>query len=192
MATYRWDPFTTLARLDREFDGLVRHTWPAPRARVVRTARPGAAGFVPPVELVRDGSDVIVRAELPGIDIDKDVSVEVERGRLVISGERRGAREDNTDGVLVREVRYGSFRRAFALPEGVSADAIEATYDAGILEVRVRGAVQEVEGAKRIPVTAGSASALEPAASAESAQEPAQELPSEPASEDGATGSTTD
>ena len=172
MATYRWDPFPTLSRIDREFDGLVRRTRPAPRTRVVRTARSGAAGFVPPVELVRDGSDVVVRAELPGIDIDKDVTVQVERGRLVIAGERRDQREDSTDGVLIREVRYGSFRREFTLPEGVSADAIEATYDAGILEVRLRGAVHEVEAAKRIPVTSGSTAVIE---SAESAQDSAPE-----------------
>lgn len=172
MATYRWDPFTTLSRLDREFDDLVRRTWTAPRTRVVRSARAGAAGFVPPVELVRDGSDVVVRAELPGIDVDKDVTVEVEDGRLVLRGERRNEREDNTDGVLVREVRYGSFRREFALPEGVTAEAVEASYDAGILEVRVHGVAQEVEGAKRIPVTSGAAPAIESAdAPGESAPE---------------------
>ena len=181
MATYRWDPFTTLSRFDRDFDDLVRRTWAAPRARVVRSARPRVAGFVPPVELVRDGSDVVVRAELPGVDIEKDVTVEVERGRLVLRGERRNEREDNTAGVLVREVRYGSFRREFALPEGVTADAIEASYDAGVLEVRVHGVVQEVEGAKRIPVTAGAAPAVEASATDETSPEPA----SEPASEDG-------
>jgi HSP20 family protein len=169
MAIYRWDPYISLSRLDREFDELVRRTWAAPRSRVVRSARTTAAGFVPPIELVRDGADVVVRAELPGIDIDKDVTVEVERGRLVISGERRNSREDDSDGVLVREVRYGSFRRAFALPEGVTADAVEASYDAGILEVRVHGAVQEVETAKRIPVTSASAQAIE---STEPQQEP--------------------
>jgi len=181
MATYRWDPFTTLSRFDRDFDDLVRRTWAAPRARVVRSARPRVAGFVPPVELVRDGSDVVVRAELPGVDIEKDVTVEVERGRLVLRGERRNEREDNTAGVLVREVRYGSFRREFALPEGVTADAIEASYDAGVLEVRVHGVVQEVEGAQRIPVTSGAAPAVEAPATDESSPEPA----SEPASEDG-------
>lgn len=177
MATYRWDPYITLSRLDREFDDLIRRTWTTPRTRVVRRARPSSAGFVPSVELVRDGSDVIVRAELPGIDIDKDVTVEVERGRLVLRGERRNEREDNDDGVLVREVRYGSFRREFALPEGVTADAVEASYDAGILEVRVHGAAREVETAQRIPVTSGASAAIE---SADAEQEPAA------AAEDGA------
>jgi HSP20 family protein len=76
--------------------------------------------------------------------------------------------------VLVREVRYGSFRREFALPEGVTADAVEASYDAGILEVRVHGVAREVETAKRIPVTAAAAAAIEsPAAEQEPAPESA-------------------
>jgi HSP20 family protein len=182
MATYRWDPFATLSRFDRDFDDLVRRTWPAPRTRVVRSARTGATGFVPPVELVRDGSDVVVRVELPGIDIDKDVAVEVERGRLVIRGERRNERTNehgnNTNGVLVREVRYGTFRREFALPQGVSADAVDASYDAGVLEVRVRGVVQEVESAKRIPVTA-TATPIESAAPGDAVEEPSTESESE-------------
>ena len=70
----------------------------------------------------------------------KDVDIEVAEGRLTISGERRDVTEDrDKDGqVLVRELRYGSFRREFALPEGITADNVEATYDKGLLEVRVR------------------------------------------------------
>jgi hypothetical protein len=98
----------------------------------------------------------------------------------VLRGERRNEREDNTDGVLVREVRYGSFRREFALPEGVTADAIEASYDAGVLEVRVHGVTQEVEAAKRIPVTSGAAPEIESPATDEASPESA----TEPASED--------
>ena len=188
MATYRWDPFASLSRFDREFDDLVRRTWSAPRTRVVRSPRTAATGFVPPVELVRDGTDVVVRAELPGIDIDKDVTVEVERGRLVLRGERRNEREGKTDGVLVREVRYGSFRREFALPEGVTADAVAASYDAGVLEVRVHGVARDVEAAKRIQVTSGAAAATDsPAAAAEPALESESGSESGSGSEDATT-----
>ena len=126
-----WDPFTVLARMDRDFDDLVRRTW----GSAGRTA-----GFVPPVEVLRDGEDVVVRVELPGIDVERDVSIEVERGQLVISGERRAATEG--EGVLVRELRYGAFRREFALPQGVSPEQVEASYDDGLLDVRVRTAVR--------------------------------------------------
>ena len=61
-------------------------------------------------------------------------------GRLVVRGERRAQTKQTKDGRSFSEVRYGSFRRAFGLPEHVTADAVSASYDAGVLSVRVAGA----------------------------------------------------
>lgn len=119
------DPFT-------EFDALVRQAFGTPSA--------GSTGFDPAAEVVRDGDDAVVRLEIPGIDIAKDVTVELTEGRLVVSGERRDEHTEQRAGSTVREVRYGSFRRSFGLPRTVTADDISATYDAGILSVRVAGA----------------------------------------------------
>src|SRR5690242_10914938 len=76
--------------------------------------------FVPAAEVARDGEDAVVRLELPGIDVEKDVTVEVVDGQLVIHGERRDERAEDKDGRSLREVRYGAFRRRFALPSHVS------------------------------------------------------------------------
>ena len=138
----RRDPFA-------EFDALVRTAfgpvanWPAARPQ----------GFTPAAEVTRDGDDAVVRVELPGIDFSKDVTVEVDRGRLVVRGERRDERTEDKDGARLREVRYGSFRRAFGLPAHVTADAVSASYDAGVLSVRVAGAYAGSEP-QRIAVTA--------------------------------------
>ena len=51
--------------------------------------KPVADGFSPAAEVVKDGEDAVVRLELPGVDVDRDVNVEVDHGRLVIHGERR-------------------------------------------------------------------------------------------------------
>ncbi len=98
------------------------------------------SGFNPAAEVIKDGEDAVVRLEIPGVDVDRDVKVELDAGRLVISGERRDEHAENTEGRTVREVRYGSFQRSFAVPAHVTADAITASYDAGVLSVRVRGA----------------------------------------------------
>jgi HSP20 family molecular chaperone IbpA len=98
----------------------------------------------------------VVRVELPGIDVDKDVAVEVDRGRLVVRGERRDERSEERDGRTLREVRYGSFRRSFALPAHVTADAVTASYDAGVLSVRVAGAHAGAEP-RRITVSTDAA-----------------------------------
>lgn len=164
MQVQRFDPFTVLARMDREFDELVRRGWTGSRDK-----SPAMAGFVPAVEVAREGTDVVVRVELPGVDVERDVTIEVDRGKLVISGERRDGRSEQAEGVLVRELRYGQFRREFALPPGVSPEQVEATYDAGLLDVRVRGVVQPEPTTVRVPImTAQSQSAQ----GAESSTEP--------------------
>jgi HSP20 family protein len=80
----------------------------------------------------------------------------VERGKLVISGERHDAWQDSEgEGrrMLVRELRYGQFRRELALPAGISPEQVEATYDAGLLDVRVRAVVKPEPQPVRVPIT---------------------------------------
>ena len=114
--------------------------------------KPVAGGFSPAAEVVKDGEDAVVRLELPGVDVDKDVNVEVDHGRLVIHGERRDESAEAKDGRTLREVRYGSFRRSFQLPAHVTGEAVSASYDAGVLTVRVAGAHAGTQ-AQRIEIT---------------------------------------
>ena len=140
--TPSWDPFTTLARMDQDFDALVRRTWgsSSPGSKATAQSAGRTAGYVPAIEMRADGADVVITLELPGVDVTADVDIEVAEGRLTISGQRRDRNEERDEGgkVLVRELRYGSFRREFALPESVTAEAVDATYDQGLLQVRVR------------------------------------------------------
>lgn len=115
--------------------------------------KPVTSGFNPAAEIVKDGEDAVVRIELPGVDVDQDVNVEVDpsRGvsRLVIHGERR---DEQAEGRTLREIRYGSFHRSFQLPAHVTSEAIAASYDAGVLTVRVTGAYAG-STAQRIEIT---------------------------------------
>ncbi|GAC1328802.1 MAG: hypothetical protein NVSMB13_16120 [Mycobacteriales bacterium] len=184
MHVSRWDPFTALARADREFDDLVRRTWGSTQQGTGATAQPmaagleaapvagtgflrrPAAGYVPAVEMFAEGHDVVLRLELPGVDVDNDVSIEVDRGRLVIAGERRDTRSEASDAILVRELRYGAFRREFALPEGIDAGQVDATYDAGMLEVRVRDVVRPDPEPVKVPIKAAKARSVATGSSA--------------------------
>jgi HSP20 family protein len=126
--------------------------WARPAWDIDRWVKEGVFnGFTPAAEIVKDGEDAVVRVELPGVDVAKDVNVEVERGHLVIHGERRDERSEDKDGRTLREVRYGSFRRSFKLPAHVTSEAISASYDAGVLTVRVSGAHKGAE-AQRIAI----------------------------------------
>jgi HSP20 family molecular chaperone IbpA len=120
--------------------------------------KPVANGFNPAAEVVKDGDDAVVRLELPGVDVETDVNVEVDKGRLVIHGEHRDQyAQDAGEGAgrTLREIRYGTFRRAFQLPAHVTGEAIKASYDAGVLTVRVTGALKKPAGtqARRIAIS---------------------------------------
>jgi HSP20 family protein len=131
----RRDPFA-------DFDALFRTAF----TPVIRSA-----GFSPAAEVTRDGETAVVRVELPGLDAERDITVEVDRGRLVVRGERRDERSEDTDGRVLREVRYGAFRRSFSLPEHVTSDDVSAHYDAGVLSMRIAGAYAGTTP-RRIPV----------------------------------------
>jgi HSP20 family protein len=88
------------------------------------------------VEESVEGDTLVVRAELPGIDPEKDVSVSIVDGALEIKAERREQSEQKEKDSYRSEFRYGSFVRRLALPDGVQQDDITASYKDGVLEVR--------------------------------------------------------
>ena len=114
--------------------------------------KPVTTGFSPAAEIVKDGDDAVVRLELPGVDVEKDVNVELENGRLVIHGEHRDEHTEEDDNRTLREIRYGSFRRSVQLPAHVTSEAVSASYDAGVLTVWVTGAYTGNQP-KRIAIT---------------------------------------
>jgi HSP20 family protein len=144
---------STLSRRSRdpffaEFDHLVRAAF----GPSTSTGSSRVSGFSPAAEAHRDGDDAVIRLELPGVSTD-DVSVEVKGRHLVISGSRRDERSEQTEagqdgGRRFSEFRYGSFTRSFRLAPSVTAEAVSASYDAGVLTVRVAGAYAETEGHK--------------------------------------------
>jgi HSP20 family protein len=101
--------------------------------------------------MATEGSDVVITMEVPGVDVG-DIDIEVNDGRLTITGERKDRWEESRGKVFVREVRYGSFRRTFQLPEGVTADQIEADADKGLLRLRVKNVTKPVAPPQKIAI----------------------------------------
>lgn len=89
------------------------------------------------VDELRDGNTQVIRAELPGIDPDKDVEITVSDGMLRINAERRMEETTKDKGFTRHELRYGHFTRTLPLPEGAQESDITATYKDGILEIRI-------------------------------------------------------
>jgi len=114
-----FDPFAR--DFQRQVDRLTRHAF-------------GQAGGMP-LDVVRHENDVTLRLDVPGIDPEQ-IEVTVDRGILTISGKRDEERTEN-DKFFVRERTMGTFTRRMRLPESLNAEAVEASYANGVLEVRI-------------------------------------------------------
>lgn len=106
------------------------------------------------VEQFRDNGDIVVRAEMPGLDPDNDVEVTVEDDIIRIAAERKEEKQEEGDGTYRSEFHYGSFERSFRLPKDADPEKIAADYDKGILEVRIPVTVPETEEPRKIEISA--------------------------------------
>jgi HSP20 family protein len=140
-------PLVTLRNeMDRLFDAFVREPFGA-----VDWPFAGAGGWAPAVDLAENDQEVTVRAEMPGID-PKDLDVTISGNQLVISGEKKESSEDQGKDYYHSETRYGSFRRAVPLPEGIDSENVDAQYANGVLTLRLKKT--PAAAAKRIEVKA--------------------------------------
>ncbi len=105
------------------------------------------------VEEYREGDDLVVRADLPGIDPDKDVEVTLADGVLHTLAHREERSEHKENHGYRSEFRYGSFARKVALPPGTDEESVVASYTDGVLEVRVPVGPAPKESAMKIPIT---------------------------------------
>lgn len=89
------------------------------------------------VEETRNDDHLVIRAEMPGIDPDKDVEITVANGVLTIKAERRDEKHDESNGRTRSEFRYGSFQRSMAVPADAKTSDVVANYKDGILTITV-------------------------------------------------------
>lgn len=102
------------------------------------------------VEEYRDGNDLVVRAELPGVDPERDVDISIVDGALHIRAERRQEQSTEERHMRRSELHYGSFSRVIPLPPGAKESDIKATYKDGLLKVRVP--LEERSKTSKIPI----------------------------------------
>jgi len=144
MPVVRWEPFqdaASLQRLYRMLGAAVERNW------------------MPAVDIIDTPDAFVLKAELAGMQ-PEDVHIELEDDVLTIKGERHQEERPETEQYQSTEWHYGAFQRSISLPHSVKRDAIEATYENGVVEVRVPKAAEVV--AQRIEVKAkGGLSALD-------------------------------
>ncbi len=140
MALMRWDPFRELDMMRSEWEDFLRRAFPV---------RWEDEWLRPAVEVSETDNEVIVKAEVPGLE-KKDLKLTVTDDTLVIRGETREEKEDKKRNYFRREIRYGAIYREVPLPADVVPDKAKARLRKGILEVRIPKA--EEAKAKEIKV----------------------------------------
>ncbi len=141
MAIVRFDPFRELSGLQNEVNRML--------SRFSGESSVQRESWMPSVDVIETDGAIKLKADLAGMD-PEDIKLEVQDNVLTVSGERKFEEEVKDDKYYRIERRYGSFSRSLALPQGVDADKIEASYENGVLEVTVPKV--EVPKAKRISV----------------------------------------
>lgn len=138
MVLMRFDPF-------READRVAEQAWAALRGRPLAM----------PMDAYRHGDEVVVNLDLPGIDLSS-IDLTVEKNVMTVSAAREEHRGEG-DEVLVAERPMGSFSRQLFLGEGLDLDRVHASYENGVLSVRVP--VAEQAKPRKVEITTGSGDA---------------------------------
>jgi HSP20 family protein len=134
MALVRWEPVRELNSLQQEMNRLFSTFFDSP---TTATNGNGAVRrWIPAMDLVETDDHFVLTADLPGLS-QEDIKLEFEGDVLTLSGERKVQHEQRKDGFYRLERATGAFNRSLTLPEGVDVDAVTATFDKGVLEIRI-------------------------------------------------------
>ena len=164
MALIRWEPARELATIQTEMNRLF-NTFFEPSQGSNGTSGAGLRRWVPAMDLVEQDGEFVLRADLPGVAEDA-VNIELDDNVLTISGTRGSEHEERREGYYRVERASGSFSRSLTLPDGVDPDLVRASFDRGVLEVRIPKPEQRKP--RKVTITAGDSNTVEGAEHSES------------------------
>lgn len=123
-----WDPFQRMQELMNLDPFELLQPWVA--------GREAQAAFLPTFEVKETKDAYVFKADVPGVE-EKDLEVTLTGERLVVSGRREAERREEGERFYAYERAFGSFSRAFTLPEGVDAEGVRAELKSGVLTLVV-------------------------------------------------------
>jgi HSP20 family protein len=154
MTIVRWEPFRELGTLQSEMNRLFNSVFDSPGQGNGGTLR----RWMPAMDLLETEDHFVLRADLPGMDQD-DVKIELEDTTLTVSGERKAEHESGGEGYYRVERAFGTFARTLTLPQGVDPEAVDASFDRGVLEIRIPK--PEARKPRRIEIGGGDRKTIE-------------------------------
>lgn len=129
----RWDPFKEMEEISDRFNRLFGRL---PARRESGREALTVADWAPTVDISEDEKEYLIKAEIPEVD-KKDVKVMLQDGVLTLQGERKQEKEEEGRKFHRIERSYGTFVRAFTLPEEVAEDKLKAEFKDGMLLVHL-------------------------------------------------------
>lgn len=145
------DPFSALrAEMDSLFDSFMGGL-PA-FSGMFGTSGGGGFTLTPHIDVRETDKEIVVEAELPGIN-EKDISLALQDGVLTIRGEKKHEHDEEKENYRMMERRYGSFQRSLRLPDTVDEDKVEASFDNGVLKIKVPKRPEAIGKQRTIPIT---------------------------------------
>ena len=128
----RYDPWSFVDRLQGDLDRLSGQ-----RARLLDDETAGATtDWVPAVDIKEEDSRFLIQADVPGVE-PKDIEITMENGVLTLRGRRESESRSEQNGYRRIERVTGRFFRRFTLPDTADAEAIEAKFNNGVLDVSI-------------------------------------------------------
>ncbi len=130
MNIIRWDPFRDLATLRERMNRLFEEAYTSRGEEKDLVA----STWNPSVDIYETENELVLKAELPGIDED-DIEIKLEDNTLTLKGDRKFEKETKEENFHRIERSYGSFYRSFTLPRNIDQDKIKAESESGILKI---------------------------------------------------------
>ena len=130
MAIIRWDPFRDMVTLREKMNRLFEDAFTARGDDKEITT----STWMPAVDIFENENELVLTAEIPGID-EKDIEIKIEDNTLTLKGERKFEKETKEENYHRIERSYGSFYRAFTLPNYVDPEKVQAQHENGVLKI---------------------------------------------------------
>ena len=132
----RWEPFNDFVGLRDAMDRLMNDAFVRPARFITDRADAQAQELGMPVDVTETPDAITVKAALPGVKAD-DVDINITGDVLTIRGEMKSETEKDEGNVHRKEIRYGNYSRSFTLPTAVQSDGADATFENGVLTLRL-------------------------------------------------------
>ena len=136
MALIRWEPVRELNTIQSEMNRLFNTFFDSPAPAAGHSNGQSLRRWIPAMDLVETEDAFVLRADLPGLS-EQDVNIELEDNVLTLSGQRKAEHEERGEGYYRVERASGAFSRSLTLPDGVEPGRVQASFDRGVLEVRI-------------------------------------------------------